>query len=146
MAIAGLGNILKIFGGSEPSPEEKEALFKEVVLLTLARATASDTNIKPIEVEQTRAIIGRLTGEEVLASDVHKAANSKIYEEAPLERYLAKVGPRLDTPQHVQIAKALAEVILCDARVSSAEVDFFNMVATAFALTPAALAGLVEST
>lgn len=143
---SGLGSILKIFGGGEPTPQEKETLFKEVVLLTLSRATASDTNIKPIEVEQTRIIIERITGEEVLAADVHKAANSKIYESAPLDRYLTKIGPQLDTGQKVVIAKALAEVILCDARVSSAEVEFFNMVAIAFALTPASLAGLVEST
>jgi uncharacterized tellurite resistance protein B-like protein len=146
MNTGSLSNVLKFFGGGTPTAEEKEALFKEVALLTLARATASDTNIKAIEVDETRAIIQRLTRETVTAPDVRKAANSKIYETASLDKYLAKAGRQLDANHRVEIVEALAEVILCDKRVSSAEVDFFNMVAGAFALTPATLAGLIEST
>ena len=48
MSIASLGGVLKIFGGSEPTPEEQAQLTKEVMLMTLARATAADTNIKAI--------------------------------------------------------------------------------------------------
>ncbi len=145
MNLESLNNVLKFFGGGTPSAEEKEALFKEVTLLTLARATASDSNIKPIEVEQTRAIIERLSNETVSAGQVRTAAKSKIYETAPLEKYLASAGRKLDVEQRAAIVQALAEVILADSRVSSAEVDFFNMVAAAFDLTPATLVGLIES-
>ncbi len=41
--------------------------------------------------------------------------------------------------------EALAEVIVSDARVTSKETRFFNMVAEAFQLTPAELAGLIEN-
>ncbi len=146
MTILSLNNILKFFGGGTPTAEEKEALFKEAVLLTLARATASDSNIKPIEVEETRVIIERITKESVSGADVRSAAKSKIYETAPLEKYLAKAGRQLDMSQRTEIVRALAEVILSDKRVSSAEIDFFNMVAEAFDLTPATLVGLIEST
>jgi uncharacterized tellurite resistance protein B-like protein len=143
MSISSFTNILKIFGGAQPSEEEKRELFKEVTAMTLARATASDTNIKPVEVETVRLIIERVIGEEVSAADVRVQANSKLFESQPLERYLARAGRVLDVKDRITIAEALAEVIVSDERISSKEVTFFNMVANAFQLTPAELAGLV---
>ena len=145
MSMAGLKNILKIFGGSEPTEEERQLLVKEAALMTLARATASDSNIKNVEVETVREIVQRVTGEEVSVADVRVAANSKLFESAPLERYLEGVGRKIDVKDRLHIASALAEVINSDERVSSREVTFFNMVAEAFQLTPAELAGLIET-
>ena len=138
-------NILKIFGGSEPTEEEKAELFKEVAVMTLARATASDTNIKPVEIETVRLIIERVTGEEAGEADVRVAANSKIFESEPLEKYLQRAGRALDVGDRITIAEALAEVIVSDARITSKETAFFNMVAEAFQLTSAELAGLIEN-
>jgi uncharacterized tellurite resistance protein B-like protein len=42
----------------------------------------------------------------------------------------------------VETVQALAEVINVDGRVSSLEIDFFNEVAEALALTPAEIMGL----
>ena len=145
MSITSLGNILKIFGGAEPTDEVKQEIFNEAVMMTLARATASDTNIKSVEVETVRVIIERVTGEDVSEADVRVAANSKLFETAPLEKYLARAGRQIDVKDRIVIAEALAEVIVSDDRISSKEVTFFNMVAEAFQLTPAELAGLVES-
>jgi len=145
MSISNFSNILKIFGGGQPTPEEKKELFKEVAVMTLARATASDTNIKPVEIETVRTIIERVIGEDVSAADVRVQANSKLFESEPLERYLTRAGRVLDVTSRVKIAEALAEVINADGRVSSKEITFFNMVASAFQLTPAELAGLVAS-
>ena len=145
MSMAGLKNILKIFSGSDITEEEKQALVKEAALMTLARATASDSNIKHVEVETVREIVERVTGEEVSVADVRVAANSKLFESAPLERYLEDVGKKVDVKDRLLIANALAEVIKSDERVSSREVTFFNMVAGAFALTPAEVAGLIET-
>lgn len=138
-------NILKIFGGAQPTDEEKQALFKEAAMMTLARATASDTNIKPVEVETVRLIIERVTGEQTSESDVRVAANSKLFESQPLERYLTRCGRVLDVSDRITIAEALAEVIVSDARITSKETAFFNMVAGAFQLTPAELAGLIAT-
>ncbi len=145
MSIASLGNLLKIFNGAHPTPEEKQALFKEAAIMTVARATASDMNIKEIEVETVQEIVSRITREEISSADVRMAANSKLYESAPLDKYLSKTGSKLDIEDRLIIVRALAEVILSDKRVSHAEVDFFNMVAGAFDLTPAQLAGLIET-
>ena len=145
MSISNFSNILKIFGGGEPTEEEKQELFKEVAVMTLARATASDTNIKPVEIETVRLILERVTGEEITDAEVRVQANSKLFESEPLEKYLTRAGRVLDVGDRITIAEALAEVIVSDAKVTKKEVTFFNMVAEAFQLTPAELAGLIEN-
>ncbi len=145
MSISNFSNILKIFGGAEPSEAEKQELFKEVAVMTLARATASDTNIKPVEIETVRLIIERVIGEEVSEAEVRVQANSKLFESEPLEKYLTRAGRVLGVSERITVAEALAEVIVSDARVTSKETRFFNMVADAFQLTPAELAGLIEN-
>ena len=142
MSLSTLSHILSLFSGQEPSPEERQELVNETVMLVLSRATDSDTNIHLVEVASVREIVKKTTGEEVSAVDVRMAAHSKIYESAPLERHLQRVGPQIDVHDRVMIAKALAEVILVDGRVTGREVRFFNMVADALELTPAELAGL----
>lgn len=143
MSISNFSNILKIFGGGEPTDEERQELFKEVTVMALARATASDTNIKPVEIETVRAIIERVIGQEVSEAEVRVQANSKLFESEPLEKYLARSSRVLAVAERITIAEALAEVIVSDAKVTNKEVRFFNMVAEAFQLTPAELAGLV---
>ena len=145
MSISNFSNSLKIFGGSQPTEVEKQELFKEVAVMTLARATASDTNIKPVEVETVRLIIERVIGEEVSEAEVRVQANSKLFESEPLEKYLSRAGRVLDVTERITVAEALAEVIVSDERITSKETAFFNMVAGAFQLTPAELAGLVEN-
>jgi uncharacterized tellurite resistance protein B-like protein len=145
MSISNFSNILKIFGGGQPTEEEKQELFKEVAVMTLARATASDTNIKPVEVETVREIIEKVIGEKVTTAEVRVQANSKLFETEPLEKYLSRAGRVLGIEDRITIAKALAEVIVSDERITSKETRFFNMVAAAFQLTPAELAGLIEN-
>ena len=140
--ISTLTHLLKLLGGDEIAAGDREAVFNETVLLVLARATDSDANIKPIEVDAVRDIVKKVTGEDVSAADVRVAAHSKIYESAPLEKQLQRLARNFGMPDRVRIAKALAEIILSDDRVTSKETRFFNKVAEALALTPAALAGL----
>ncbi len=144
MSIASLAGVLKIFGGSDPSPEEQAQLTKEVMLMTLARATAADTNIKAIEVEKVREVLQSHTGEDFPAADVRVAANSRIFEKAPLDRYISTSATKLQPDDRLRIATALAEVINADGRVSSREIEFFDQVAGSLNLTPSQLMGLQE--
>ncbi|MDG1115430.1 MAG: TerB family tellurite resistance protein [Pseudomonadales bacterium] len=144
MSIANLLGVLKIFDGSEISPEEQAQLAKEVMLMTLARATASDTNIADIEVEKVREVLLARTGDDFSSSDVRVAANSSIYEKAPLAKYLATSAKKLASKDRVSVAYALAEVIKADGRVGAAEIEFFNVCIKALAITAAELAGLEE--
>ncbi|NKB97028.1 MAG: hypothetical protein GKR90_00800 [Pseudomonadales bacterium] len=142
MSIASLGGIFKIFSGSEPTAEEQAQLAKEAMLMTLARATAADTNIKAIEVEKVHEVLLARTGEDFPAADIRVAAHSGIYEKAPLEKYLATAAKKISDDDRVGIAEALADVVNADGRVSDREITFFNDVVGALDLTPAQLMGL----
>ena len=142
MSLSTLSHILDFFSGKEPSPEERQDLVNETLMLVLSRATESDTNIHPVEVEIVREMVQKRTGEEVSAADVRIAAHSRIYESDPLESHVQRVSRQIDVHDRVMIAQALADVIQADGRVSSREVRFFNTVAEAMELTPAELAGL----
>ena len=143
MASATLNNVLKVFG-AKPTKQEQRALAEEVMLMTLSRATAADTNIKEVEVEMVRSVLEKHLGKSYSSADIRIAANSEMYEVAPLQEYLASASSKMRSTDKVQTIQALAEVINVDGRVHAMEITFFNEVATALALTPAQIMGLVE--
>jgi uncharacterized tellurite resistance protein B-like protein len=142
MGIADLGNVLKIFGGSEISAEEQQELFQEVLLMVLARASSSDSSIQSIEVETIQNIIERETGNAITEQDVRKAARTELYETTPLDRYLGSASKKLLDRDRVAVVHLLAEVIKSDTEVSVLEIDCFNKVAGAMNSTAAEIAGL----
>ncbi len=142
MAIADLGNVLKIFGGSELDSDAQNELFKEVLLMTLARAADADINIQHAEVERIQQILKAHCGEDFSAADIRVAARDELYAEASLRKYLASVRKKLSDEQVGEVVDALADVFRSDAVVSPLEIDFFNGVAEALQATPAQIAGL----
>lgn len=143
MAIADLKNVLKLFGGAEVSDDQQNELFKEVMLMTLARAADADINIQTVEVDRIQAILKQHTGEEFSSADIRVAARAELYAEATLRKYLGSVRKKMSDAQGAEVVSALADVFRSDANVSVLEVDFFNRVATALQVTPAQIAGLV---
>ena len=142
MALADFKSVLRIFAGGELPPERKKELFKEALLMTLARASAADTNLKRVEVETVQRVVSREIGAAVAESEVKVAAASKLFETRPLDRYLGGIRSKIDHEDRLSIMRCLHEVIHSDMRVSPFEVEFFNMVATALDLSPSDLAGL----
>jgi uncharacterized tellurite resistance protein B-like protein len=143
MAIADLKNVLKIFGGAEVSDEQQNELFKEVLLMTLARAADADINIQSIEVERIQAILKSCTGEDFSSADIRVAARSELYADATLRKYLGSVRKKLSIAQRSATIRALADVFRSDSNVSVLEVDFFDRVAIALQATPSEIAGFV---
>ena len=143
MAIADLKNVLKIFGGSEISAEAESELFKEVLLMTLARAADADINIQAAEVDRIREILKKHTGEDFSSADIRVAARADLYAEATLVKYLKSVSKKMSTAHRVETVQALADVFRSDQTVSILEVDFFDNVVTSLNVTPSQLAGLV---
>ncbi len=143
MALADLKNVLNIFGGSDIAEDKQNELFKEVLLMTLARAADADINIQAIEVESIQGIIKKHTGEDVSAADVRVAARAELYAEAELRKYLAKVQGKMQPEHRAATIQALAEIFRSDHVVNPLEIDFFNGVAESLAVTPAQIAGLV---
>ena len=142
MALADLKNVLNIFGGSDISEDKQNELFKEVLLMTLARAADADINIQAIEVERIQEIIKDHTGEDVSASDVRVAARAELYAEAGLRKYLAKVQGNMKPEHRAETIQSLAEIFKSDHVVSPLEIDFFDRVAESLGVTPSQIAGL----
>ncbi|NOX69047.1 MAG: hypothetical protein GXP15_07665 [Gammaproteobacteria bacterium] len=142
MALADLSNVLNIFRERELNAEVQETLFKEVLLMTLARASSADANIDPVEVTTVQEIMKRVTGEEVTEADIRLASRPALFEDAPFGKYLTSVRKRISSTQRAGVVCSLAEVIKSDTKVSVLEIDFFNMVARELQATPAEIAGL----
>jgi uncharacterized tellurite resistance protein B-like protein len=142
MAIADLSNVLNIFRGSDIGEDAQNALFKEVLLMTLARAADADINIQTVEVERIQEILKQHTGEDFSAADIRVAAREELYAESTLRKYLASVRKKLTDDQRAEVIQTLADVFRSDADVSVLEVDFFNGVAESLEVTAAQVAGL----
>lgn len=142
MALADLSNVLNIFRERELNTEVQETLFKEVLLMTLARASSADANIDPVEVTTVQEIMKRVTGEEVSDADIRLASRPALFEEAPFGKYLTSVRKRISSAQRASVVSSLADVIKSDTKVSVLEIDFFNMVARELQATPAEIVGL----
>jgi uncharacterized tellurite resistance protein B-like protein len=143
MAIADLKNVLKIFRGADVSEDQQNELYKEVLLMTLARAADADINIQAVEVERIQEILKEHTGEEFSSADIRVAARAELYAEASLLKYLSSVRSKLSPAHRADTICALADVFRSDSTVSVLEVDFFDRVAEALAVTPSQIAGLV---
>ena len=142
MAISDLSNVLNIFGGSDISEDAQNELFKEVLLMTLARAADADINIQNVEIERIQELLKVHTGEEFSSADIRIAAREELYAEATLRKYLGSVRKKLSDDQRAEVIQTLADVFRSDNEVSVLEVDFFNRVAEALQVTAAQVAGL----
>ncbi len=142
MAISDLSNVLNIFGGSDISEDAQNELFKEVLLMTLARAADADINIQNVEIERIQELLKEHTGEEFSSADIRIAAREELYAEATLRKYLGSVRKKLSDDQRAEVIQTLADVFRSDAEVSVLEIDFFNRVAEALQVSAAQVAGL----
>ncbi len=142
MSIRNLSHIKKFFGHVD-NPEEQQELYKEILLMTLSRATRADLITDDSEISTVQKIFLEAIGEDVSSQCVRIAASSELYETAPIDKYLAQVGQQISSSQRQAIAKALIDVFEADGQVTDSEIDFFNMVIEALKLSPAQTAGLV---
>ena len=122
--------------------KDEEVLFKEVILLVLARATRADSNVESIEVEHIQKALKELTGEEFSRGDILTASSSEIYETQSLDRTLANAARKLGQEKRSVILSCLADLIRADSSIRDQELEFFDQVATALKATPSEIAGL----
>ncbi len=135
MAIADFSSVRKIFSGSLPSEENQKELYREVLLIILARASSSDANIHPVEIGTIQQIMQRETGRELTEADIRKASRPDLYESSNLRTYLRSVRGQLKVEDRVKIVQSLADVIKSDTPISVLEINFFNRVADALLIT-----------
>lgn len=144
MSLLQLENIIGLFRGKELDEAAKKEVIREALFMTLTRATAADTNVAGLEVETVQRILKETVGEDVSEKDIRVAANSALYEEGSLEKYLSSVAGKVDASERCQIVSALAKVLKADGKVSPFEVDFFNGVVKALNLNHSDVVGLED--
>ena len=127
------------------STKHKQELFKEVLLMVLARATRADSNVESVEVNQVKQVLQEQTGENFSEADILTAASSEIFETQSLERYLSSATRKLSEGERIAILGSLANIIRSDAEIRYTELDFFDRVATSLRATPSEIAGLMVS-
>ncbi len=135
MAIADLSRYLKSFSESSPSEEKQKELYREVLLMTLARASSSDANIDPVEIETIQQIMQRETGQEFTEAAIRKAARPQLYDSVYLRKYLRSVRRQLKLEDRSKIVPAVGDVIKSDTQINILEIDFFYQVAKALRIT-----------
>lgn len=141
MPLTNFSRLANLFREQEGTADNE--IYRELFVLVLARATDADAYTHPAEIASVQAVIKEHLSEDITSSDIRTAALSKLYESAPLHKYLAEVGPRLSRPQRRSIIRGLVEVLRADGSVSTGEAEFFNMVTMALGLSAADAAGLV---
>ncbi|MGB1142164.1 MAG: TerB family tellurite resistance protein, partial [Halioglobus sp.] len=113
-----------------------------LLVMVLARATDVDAYTDHAEVEVVQKVLCEYLGEDISSADVRIAAKSRLYETAPLEKYVSTIGPKLPREQRMKLIHALVEVLRADQRVATAESGYFNTICEALELTFADVAGL----
>lgn len=141
MALVDFAKVRQLFG-EVPAGSDTD-LFRELFVLVMSRATDADAYTHPAEIDTVQTVIKEELGEDLSAAEIRTAALSKVYESAPLERCLTDTAPRLSIEQRRAILRGLVHVMKADARISSREAEFFNMVVEALRLTAADAAGLL---
>ena len=135
MAIADLSRYLKSFSESSPSEEKQKELYREVLLMTLARASSSDANIHPVEIKTIQKIMQRETGQELTEADIRKAARPELHDSVYLRKYLRSVQRQLKAEDRSKIVQAVADVNKSDTQINVLEIDIFYQVASALRIT-----------
>ena len=121
---------------------DARALFEEVLLLVLARASRVDSNVDSIEVRHVQKALKEKTGAEYSEAEVQTAASSEIFETQSLERTLAKASGKLSSENKAEILRCLAELLRSDDAIRHPELEFFDHIAAALRASPSEIAGL----
>ena len=141
MALLDFNKVKQLFGDA---PETSDAdLFRELFVLVMARATDADAYTHPVEIATVQGVIAHELGEDLSEAEIRTAALSKLYESAPLQKYLGDAAPKLSVDQRQAILRGLVSVMRADDRISSREAEFFNMVVASLRLSAADAAGLI---
>lgn len=143
MPVSTLDVLLHVLGGGTISDEQKKELYRETLMLTLARTAYADRNVAEAEIAKAQEIYCAHTGETLGVADFKHAARSELFESMPIERNVSRAAAVLDIESRRDIANALVELVQADENISPNEIEFFNTVVKALNVSYADVAGLI---
>jgi uncharacterized tellurite resistance protein B-like protein len=136
-----LSYIRNLFAGGYQSDGDAEA-YRELMVMILARATDADCYAHPAELESVQDVIKRHIDLDLTKEDIVSVSRSDLYKDAPLEKYITRLAPRLSLEQRKKIVSALIEVLRSDGLVAASETEYFNSVVHSLRMTYAEVVGL----
>tara|TARA_B110000858_G_scaffold98198_1_gene112924 strand:+ start:3266 stop:3703 length:438 start_codon:yes stop_codon:yes gene_type:complete len=143
MSLLNFSKITKLLRDDKRRPKHRQELFKEVMLMVLARVTRADSNVERVELEKVQEVLKEELGQDISVAEIRTASSSAIFETQSLESYLSTATRKLDEHERMLILDSLKKVIRSDEIIRSFELDFFDRVALALRATPSEIAGLV---
>jgi uncharacterized tellurite resistance protein B-like protein len=145
MSLTNFESLTKLIRDGNDKDKHNKDLFREVLLMVLARATRADSNVEMVEINKVQEVLKEQLGQDISTAEIRTAASSAIFEKQSQERYLSSATRKLDEAERVVILQSLATIIRSDENIRIFELDFFDKVALALRATPSEIAGLVGS-
>tara|TARA_B110000444_G_scaffold249459_1_gene274600 strand:+ start:829 stop:1266 length:438 start_codon:yes stop_codon:yes gene_type:complete len=143
MSLLNFSKITELLKDDKRGAKHKQELFKEVMLMVLARVTRVDSNIEEVELQKVQEVLKEELGQDISIAEIRTASSSEIFETQSLESYLSSATRKLNERERMLILASLKKVIHSDEIIRSDELDFFDRVASALRATPSEIAGLV---
>ncbi|MGD8327149.1 MAG: TerB family tellurite resistance protein [Sphingomonadales bacterium] len=143
MPVSTLNVLIHLLGGGSVSEEQQQELYRETLLLTLARAAYADRNVADEEVAKAQELYCKHTGENLSVAEFQHAARSDLFETMPLQRNVSRAATVLSIESRRDIVKALVALVKADENISPNEIEFFNTVVKALNVSYADVAGLI---
>lgn len=142
MATIDLSYVKNLFSAGYSHEGDPEA-YRELMIMILARATDADCYAHPAELDTVRRVVKEHLDEDLSNDDITAVSQSDLYNDAPLEKYITRLAPRLSSQQRKDIVGALIQVLQSDGQVAASEAEYFNSVVHSLRMTHSEVAGLV---
>jgi len=143
MSLVDFSKITKLLRDDKHRAKHRQELFKEVMLMVLARVTRADSNVETVELEKVQEVLKEELGQDISVAEIRTASSSEVFETQSLESYLSSASRKLDARERMLILASLEKVIRSDEIIRGFELDFFDRVAFALRASPTEIAGLV---
>lgn len=143
MPVSTLSVLVHLLGGGSVSEEQQLELYRETLLLALARTAYADRNVADEEVAKAQELYCKHTGESLSVAEFKHAARSDLFETMPLQRNISRAATVLSIECRRDIVEALIALVKADENISPNEIEFFNTVVKALNVSYADVAGLI---
>ena len=141
MALVDLKKLKGLVNAGTSGADDRE-IFGQLLFTILTKAARIDLHTDASEVEAIQKIMKEYTGEIYESAAVRTAAAGQAAERSL--RPVSKLAAKLPEDMRVLAINALKELMGADERISHAEIEYFNAVASAMRLSFADVAGLLE--
>ena len=139
-----IGSLTALLQGQLDGRERRE-IVNAAVLFVLAKAASADVSLRHVELESVRRFIETTTGASISDDDIRAVAKTEYFESRTLEEHLDVIARQTSVAERLHVIQALRDVLASDGEVTRREIEFYNEVAAALAMSAAEHAGIIAT-